>query len=140
MGSDVHELERVLADYIDVKHALAVSSGTDALLIALMALGVTVGDEIITSPFSFFATAEVIALLGAKPVFVDVDEQTYNIKSREIEAAITPNTKAIIPVSLYGQCADYDLINVVAARHNLPVIEDAAQSFGATYKGQNLVH
>lgn len=135
MGSDVHELEKVLAAYVGVEHALAVSSGTDALLIALMALGVTAGDEIITTPFSFFATAEVIALLGAKPVFVDIDRDTYNIDPLRVEAAITSKTKGIMPVSLYGQCADYDLINEIANRHQLPVIEDAAQSFGATYKG-----
>lgn len=136
MGPEVTELEQVLATYVGVKHALAVSSGTDALLIALMALGVTAGDEIITTPFSFFATAEVIALLGAKPVFVDIDPNTYNINPQLIEAVITPKTKAIMPVSLYGQCADFDEINAIAARHNLPVIEDAAQSFGATYKGK----
>ena len=136
MGADVQELERVLAEYLKVEHALAVSSGTDALLIALMALGVTAGDEIITTPFSFFATAEVIALLGAKPVFVDIDRNTYNIDPLGIEAVITPKTKAIMPVSLYGQCADYDVINEIANRYHLPVIEDAAQSFGATYKGR----
>ena len=136
MGPEVYELERVLAQFVDVEYALALSSGTDALLIALMALGVGAGDEVITTPFSFFATAEVIALLGAKPVFVDIDKNTYNIDPACIEAAITPKTKAIIPVNLYGQCADYDAINEVANRHNLPVIEDAAQSFGATYKGR----
>jgi UDP-2-acetamido-2-deoxy-ribo-hexuluronate aminotransferase len=136
MGADVAELETVLADFIQVEYALGVASGTDALLIALMALDVGSGDEIITTPFSFFATAEVIALLGAKPVFVDIDKNTYNIDPSLIEAAITSKTKAIMPVSLYGQCADYDLINSIAKRHKLPVIEDAAQSFGATYKGK----
>ncbi|KTD60715.1 DegT/DnrJ/EryC1/StrS family aminotransferase [Legionella shakespearei] len=134
MGSDLHELESVLAEYVGVSHALAVSSGTDALLIALMALGVSAGDEVITSPFSFFATAEVIALLGAKPVFVDIDKDTYNLDPLKLEVAITSKTKAIIPVSLYGQCADYDSINEIAERYKLPVIEDAAQSFGSTYK------
>lgn len=136
MGPEIDALEKVLAAYVGVKHALTVSSGTDALLIALMALDVKAGDEVITTPFSFFATAEVIALLGAKPVFVDIDPDTYNINPALIEAAITPKTKAIMPVSLYGQCADYDAINAIAERHQLPVIEDAAQSFGATYKGK----
>ena len=136
MGPEVYELEEVLATFVDTRHALAVSSGTDALLIALMALGVKAGDEVITTPFSFFATAEVIALLGAIPVFVDIDRHTYNIDPTKLEAAITPKTKAIMPVSLYGQCADFDAINAIANRHSLPVIEDAAQSFGATYKGR----
>lgn len=135
MGPEVGELEQQLADYVGVKHALGVASGTDALLIALMALDIAPGDEIITTPFSFFATAEVIALLGAKPVFVDIDKQTYNIDATRLEAAITNKTKAIMPVSLYGQCADFDEINALAKKHNLPVIEDGAQSFGATYKG-----
>lgn len=136
MGPEVTELERKLATYVGVEHALGVSSGTDALLIALMALDIKAGDEVITTPFSFFATAEVISLLGAKPVFVDIDPNTYNIDTTKIEAAITKNTKAIMPVSLYGQCADFDEINAIAQRHNLPVIEDGAQSFGATYKGK----
>ena len=136
MGPEIDELERELAKFVNVEHALAVSSGTDALLIALMALDVGHGDEVITTPFSFFATAEVISLLGAKPVFVDIDKDTYNIDANLIEAAITPKTKAIMPVSLYGQCADFDEINAIAKKYNLPVIEDAAQSFGATYKGK----
>lgn len=136
MGPEITELEKSLASFVGVKHALAVASGTDALLIALMALDIGPGDEVITTPFSFFATAEVIMLLGAKPIFVDIDPETYNINPHLIEAAITQKTKAIMPVSLYGQCADFDEINAIAKRYNLPVIEDAAQSFGATYRGK----
>jgi len=136
MGPEVFELEEKLAGYIGTKHCIGVSSGTDALLIAMMALGFSHGDEIITTPFTFIATGETIALLGAKPVFVDIAPKTYNIDPALIEAVITPKTKAIIPVSLYGQCADMDAINLIANKYNLPVIEDAAQSFGATYKGK----
>ncbi|MCW7755275.1 DegT/DnrJ/EryC1/StrS family aminotransferase [Desulfobotulus sp. H1] len=136
MGPEIKELEERLAAYAGTKHAIGVASGTDALQIALMALGIGAGDEVITTPFSFIATAEIIALLGAKPIFVDVCPKTYNMNPDFIEAAITPKTKAIMPVSLYGQCADLDAINAIASRHNLPVIEDAAQSFGATYKGR----
>lgn len=136
MGPEIAELEHVLAQYVGVEHALTVSSGTDALLVALMALDIGPGDEVITTPFSFFATVEVIALLGAKPVFVDIDSDTYNIDANLIKAAITANTKAIMPVSLYGQCADFDEINTLAQQHNIAVIEDAAQSFGATYKNR----
>ncbi len=136
MGPEVYELEERLADYVGVKYCIAVSSGTDALLIAMMALGVGIGDEVITTPFTFIATAEMIALLGAKPVFVDIDIRTYNIDPTKIEAAITEKTKAIIPVSLYGQCADFDAINTIAKKYSLPVIEDGAQSFGAMYKGR----
>lgn len=135
MGPEVRELEGKLADYVGVRHCITVSSGTDALLVAMMALGISQGDEVITTPFTFIATAEVIALLGAVPVFVDIDPRTYNMDSAKIEAAITQKTKVIMPVSLYGQCADFDAINAIALKHNLTVIEDAAQSFGATYKG-----
>lgn len=134
LGPEVAELEEKLAAYIGAKHCIAVASGTDALLIALMAVGVGSGDEVITPSFTYIATAETAALLGAKPVCVDIDPRTYNIDPDLIEAAITPRTKAIVPVSLYGQCADMDRINAVAQKHELPVIEDAAQSFGATYK------
>jgi UDP-2-acetamido-2-deoxy-ribo-hexuluronate aminotransferase len=136
MGPEVRELEAALAGYVGTRHCVAVSSGTDALMMALMALGVGPGDEVITAPFTFFATAEVIALLGATPVFVDIDPRTYNLDPARLEAAITERTRAIMPVSLYGQCADFDAINAVACAHELPVIEDAAQSFGATYKGR----
>ena len=136
LGPEIAELESKLAAYVGVKHCVAVSSGTDALLIALMAIGIKPDDEVITTPFTFIATGEVIALLGAKPVFVDIDPRTYNIDPSLIEAAITPRTRAIMPVSLYGQCAEFDAINEIAARHALTVIEDACQSFGATYKGR----
>lgn len=137
MGPEVKELEEKLAIYTGSKHCITVASGTEALLMSLMALDIKPGDEIITTPFTFVATAEVIVLLGAVPVFVDVEPDTGNIDARLIEAKITAKTKAIMPVSLYGQVADMDEINAIAARHgNIPVIEDAAQSFGATYKGR----
>lgn len=136
MGPEITELEERLADFTGAKHCIVISSGTDALLIAMMALGVRAGDEVITTPFTFIANAEMIAFLGAKPVFVDIDPRTYNIDTANIEVAITPKTKAIMPVSLFGQCADMDAINKVAEKYNIPVIEDAAQSFGATYKGK----
>ncbi len=132
-GEKLTNLESSLADFVGVKHAIGCSSGTDALLLSLMALDIKAGDEIITTPFTFIATAEVIAFLGAKSVFVDIDESSYNINPLLIEDAITERTKAIMPVSLYGQCADMDAINAIAAKYNLPVIEDACQSFGATY-------
>jgi UDP-2-acetamido-2-deoxy-ribo-hexuluronate aminotransferase len=136
MGPEVKELEDKLAAFTGSKHCITCASGTEALLMSLMALGIGPGDEIVTTPFTFVATAEVIVLLGAKPVFVDVEPDTGNINADLIEAAITPRTKAIMPVSLYGQTADMDAINAIAAKHgNLPVIEDAAQSFGANYKG-----
>lgn len=137
MGPEVRELEERLEAYTGAKHCITVASGTEALLISLMALGIKPGDEVITTPFTFVATAEVIVLLGAIPVFVDIEPDTCNIDAGKIEAAITTRTRAIMPVSLYGQPADMDEINAIAARHgNLPVIEDAAQSFGAEYKGK----
>jgi len=137
MGPEVKELEQALAAFTGSRHCITVSSGTEALLISLMALDLKPGDEVITTPFTFAATAEVIVLLGGKPVFVDIEPGTCNIDVNLIEAAITPRTRAIMPVSLYGQVSDMDEINAIAARHgNLPVIEDAAQSFGASYKGQ----
>ena len=136
LGPEVKELEDRLAVRVGVRHCISCSSGTDALLLALMALGIGPGDEVITSPFTFFATGEMIALLGAMPVMVDIEPETYNIDPALIEAAITPRTRAIMPVSLYGQPAEMDEINAIAARYTLPVIEDAAQSFGAMYKGR----
>lgn len=135
MGPEVSEMETVLADYVGVKHCISVASGTEALLIALMALDIGPGDEVITTPFTFVATVETIVLLGAKPVFVDVEAGTANIDAALIESRITDRTKAIVPVSLYGQVADMSAINEIARRHSLPVIEDGAQSFGATYQG-----
>lgn len=134
LGKEHNELEKVLAEFVGCKHCVAISSGTDALLIAMMALNIKAGDEVITSPFSFFATAEVIALLGAIPVFVDIDPQTYNIDINQLEQAITTKTKLIMPVSIYGQCPDFDRINAIAEKYNLPVVEDGAQSFGAKFK------
>lgn len=134
LGPEVARLEAELARRTGSKHCIACASGTDALLIALMALGIEPGDEVITSPFTFIATVEMIALLGATPVFADIDPKTYNLDPAKLHAAITERTRAIMPVSLYGQCADFDAIAAVAG--NIPVIEDAAQSFGATYKGR----
>ncbi|MFN3791831.1 DegT/DnrJ/EryC1/StrS family aminotransferase [Massilia sp.] len=136
MGPEVAELEGRLAGFTGARHCITVSSGTEALIIALMALGIKPGDEVITTPFSFIATAEAIVLLGATPVFVDVEAGTCNLDHRLLEARITPRTRAIIPVSLYGQPADMDEINAIAERHGLAVIEDAAQSFGASYRGR----
>lgn len=136
MGPEVGQLEEALATYTGARHAVTCASGTEALLIALMALSVKAGDEIVTTPFTFVATAEVIALLGAVPVFVDIEPDTCNIDVRKIEAAITSRTRAIMPVSLYGQPSDMDEINAIAERHGLAVIEDAAQSFGAEYQGR----
>ena len=136
MGPEVRELEEALAAYTGARHCVTVASGTEALLISLMALDLKPGDEVITTPFTFAATAEMIVLLGGWPVFVDIEPDTCNIDARLIEAAITPRTRAIMPVSLYGQVADMDAINAIACRHGLSVIEDAAQSFGASYQGR----
>jgi len=136
LGPEVQQLESALAERVGAAHCVTVASGTEALLIALMTLGIGPGDEVITTPFSFAATAEVIVLLGARPVFVDVEPDTALIDAALIEAAITPHTKAVMPVSLYGQVADMAAINAIAERHGLAVIEDAAQSFGATWQGR----
>ena len=136
LGPEVGELESRLAEYVGVEHCVGAASGTDTLLIALLALGIGPGDEVITTPFTFIATGEMILLAGATPVFVDIDPVTYNLNAAQLQAAITPRTRAIMPVSLYGQCADFDAINLVACNNGLPVIEDGAQSFGAVYKGR----
>ena len=136
MGPEVEKLEKRLAEFVGVENAVCVSNGTDALLIALMAIGIKSGDEVITTPFTFGATSEVILLLGARPVYVDIDPATFNMNVSMIEEVITENTRAILPISIYGQCADMDAIYEIAARYNLYVVEDAAQSFGATYKGR----
>ncbi|MFY9511909.1 MAG: DegT/DnrJ/EryC1/StrS family aminotransferase [Rubrivivax sp.] len=136
MGPEVQELETALANFAGSRHCITVASGTEALLIALMALDLQPGDEVITTPFTFAATAETIVLAGAVPVFVDVEPDTCNIDAALIAAAITPKTKALMPVSLYGQVADMAEINAIAALHGLAVIEDAAQSFGALYQGR----
>lgn len=135
-GPEVAELEKVLADYVGVKHCVSCGNGTDALTISLIALGVGVGDEVITPAFSYIAAAESIAILGAKPVYIDVDSRTFNLDVNLLENLITDKTKAIIPVSLFGQCPDFDEILSVANKYKIPVIEDAAQSFGAKYKGK----
>lgn len=136
LGPEVAELEGALARYVGTRHALAVASGTDSLEIALRALEIGPGHEVITVPFTWISTAEAVALVGARPVFVDIDPVTFNIAVDQIAAAITPRTKAILPVSLFGQMPDYDAINAVAAAHGLAVIEDGAQSFGATQRGR----
>jgi UDP-2-acetamido-2-deoxy-ribo-hexuluronate aminotransferase len=133
MGPEVAELEQALAAFTGARHCITVASGTEALLIALMALGVGPDDEVVTTPFSFAATAEVVALLGARPVFVDIEPDTALLDATQVEAAITPRTRALMPVSLYGQCADMDALGAIAARHGLPIVEDAAQSFGARF-------
>jgi len=136
MGPEIVELETILARYVGVKHCITTASGTDSLEIALRALDIGSGDEVITVPFTWISSAEVIGLVGARPVFVDIDPTTYNIDIDRIEIAITPRTKAIMPVSLFGQMPDHNAINAIATRHNLTVIEDAAQSFGATQYGR----
>jgi UDP-2-acetamido-2-deoxy-ribo-hexuluronate aminotransferase len=136
LGPQVQELESKLADYVGVKHCLTVSSGTDSLQIALMAMGIGPGDEVITVPFTFISSAEVISLVGATPVFVDIEPDTYNIDISKLEAAITPRTKAIMPVSLFGQMPDFARINAIAQKYGIPVIEDGAQSFGAEQNGR----
>ena len=136
MGPQIEELEAKLAAFTGAKYCITCCSGTDALQLSLMALGIGPGDQVITTPFTFIATAEMIAHLGARPVFVDIDPTTYNIDAQKMEQTITGKTKAIMPVGLYGQPTDMDVINSLAAAYNLPVIEDAAQSFGATYQGR----
>ncbi len=138
MGPQVHAFEAQVAEYLNVKHAVALNSGTDALVIGLRALGIGPGDEVITTPFSFFATAEAISLIGAVPVFVDIDAQTYNLDVTLIEEKITPRTRAIVPVHLYGHAADMAPILELAERHNLKVLEDTAQGFGGEYRGLKL--
>jgi dTDP-4-amino-4,6-dideoxygalactose transaminase len=136
LGEDVAGLEKEVASYCDTKYAVGVASGTDALILSLKAFGIKEGDEVITSPFTFIATAEAISIVGAKPVFADIDPATYNIDPSLMEKKITGNTKAVMPVHLYGQCADMDPIIEIARRHGLKVIEDCAQAIGATYKGR----
>jgi UDP-2-acetamido-2-deoxy-ribo-hexuluronate aminotransferase len=136
LGPEVVELEEKLAQYVGVKHCIAVSSGTDALLISMMALNIKKGDEVITSSFTFISAVEAIKLLGAKPVYVDIEESSYNLSYKNIEKAVTKNTKLIIPISLFGQCADMDSINKIAKKYDVPVLEDGAQSFGASYKNK----
>lgn len=139
LGPEVAELEENLARYVGVKYCITCANGTDALQIAQMALGVGPGDEVITPGFNYIATAETVALLGARPVYVEINPHTYNLDPLFLEEAITSHTKAIVPVSLFGQCADMDEINRIAAKYDIPVIEDAAQSFGATYKDKKAV-
>ncbi|MCI0337433.1 MAG: DegT/DnrJ/EryC1/StrS family aminotransferase [Acidobacteria bacterium] len=136
LGAEVEEFEAVMADYCTVKHALGCASGSDALLLVLIALGVGAGDEVITTAFSFFATTSAITRLGARPVYIDISREDFNLNVELLEQAITPRTKAIMPVHLYGQCARMDVINEVARRHGITVVEDAAQAIGADFKGR----
>jgi dTDP-4-amino-4,6-dideoxygalactose transaminase len=138
LGKEVSEFENEIAQYINVKYAIGCASGTDALMVAMMALGIGPGDEVVTTPFTFAATTETIVLLGAKPIYVDIDSATYNLDPSKIEAVITKNTKAIIPVHLYGQSVDMDPLVHVANHHGIPIIEDMCQAIGADYKGKKV--
>ena len=138
MGKNVLEFEKEFAEFLGVKHAISVGNGTDALVVALKAMGIGEGDEVITTPFTFFATAEAISAVGATPVFVDVNKEDFNIDATKIEEKITNKTKAIMPVHIFGQCADMDSINEIAKKHNLFVVEDACQAIGGKYKGKRI--
>ena len=137
LGPEVDELERCLSSFVGSKHCVTVSSGTDALLMSLMATGIKPGDEVLTTPFTWISTVEVLKLIGAIPVYVDIDKTTFNLDPDKLEKKITSRSKAIMPVNLFGQCADFDKINSIAKKYNLLVFEDAAQSFGAVYRNQN---
>jgi Predicted pyridoxal phosphate-dependent enzyme apparently involved in regulation of cell wall biogenesis len=136
LGPEVEQLEEALKRFTGARHCITCANGTDALQIALMGLGIGPGDEVITPSFAYIATAEAITMVGARPVYAEIDPLTYTVEARSVEALITPRTRAIMPVSLFGQCADMDALEAIAERHKLPIIEDAAQSFGATYKGR----
>jgi len=138
MGPNVKAFEREVADYLGVRHAIGLNSGTDALVIGLRALGVGPGDEVITTPFTFFATAEAVSMVGATPVFVDIDPDTYNLDLAQVEARITERTRAVIPVHLFGHSVDMDPLLALAARHDLRILEDVAQAFGASYRGRKV--